>query len=126
MTGKRKSIRRRRRELNKLKKAKIKIHPLDVILIIGLTLAFIGTIIGGLSYFYYTGGKSEGVIHTPYEGTFHVNEEPPGKPEHISAAFYYTTAAVIGYSLSAIAWIAKFIRKKLKPAETVTPNTCFR
>jgi hypothetical protein len=115
MNIKRKFIRKRKRELKKLKKNKI--NSLDTILTISLILALFSTFLGVLNYFYYTGGRPEGVIHTKHEGTYHVDEEPPGKPEYKSAASCYLIAAAIGYSLSATAWIAKIISRKYNNTE---------
>ena len=112
MNVNRKFIRKRKRELKKLNKHKI--NRLDIILTSSLILALFSTILGGLNYFYYTGGRPEGVIHTKHEGTYHVDEEPPGKPEYKSAASCYFIAAAIGYSMSLTAWMAKRIGKKLK------------
>ncbi|MBN2314074.1 MAG: hypothetical protein JXM79_09100 [Sedimentisphaerales bacterium] len=115
MNVKRKFIRKRKRELKKTKKTKI--SRLDTILTISLILALFSTIFGVLNHFYYTGGRPEGVIHTKHEGTYHVDEEPPGKPEYKSAASCYLIAAAIGYSISVTAWIVKSIGKKLTNTE---------
>ena len=112
MNVKRKFIRKKKRKLDKSKKTKT--NSLDIILTISLIFALFCTILGGLNYFYYTGGRSEGVIHTKHEGSYHVNEEPPGKPEYKTSATLYATTAAIGYSLSTIVWIAKCIWKNRK------------
>lgn len=106
MSGIRK-IKRRKASLNKPKKVDTKITPIDILLIVGLTLFILGLIAGGFTYFHYLAGRPEQVVHSQYKGTYHVTEEPPGDPNRKTVAMACAIAASFGLLLSAVSWIIK-------------------
>lgn len=104
---------RRKKTLNKLKKTKTKITILDGILCIGLTITIAGILLGVFGYFYYTGGRPEGIIHTIYGGTFHVEREESGLSCYRDLAKYGAVLTAIGLIISGLSAAFKSDKKKM-------------
>lgn len=85
---------------------------LDGILILGLTLVIFGIFLGVFSYFFYTGGRQEGVIHSPYQGNIHVEQEEPGLPHYLNRAIYGAALTAIGLTVSGLSVAVKYVGKK--------------
>ena len=88
------------------KKLRMRLKPLDILLIIGLTLLISGVIAGVFNYLYYTGGKPEHIFNW-HTGTEYIPAEPPGNPDRKDAAVFYAIVAGVGLIISASALLAK-------------------
>jgi uncharacterized membrane protein len=104
---------RRRQAHNNLKKTKAKVTILDGILVLGLTLTLLGLLWRAFSYFYYTGGRPEGIINSRYEGTIHVEHEEPSQPYYRDLSKYSPILTVIGLAISGLSIAVKYARKKI-------------
>jgi hypothetical protein len=103
-------IRRMMASPNEPKKFRIRLKPLDILLIIGLTLLLMGVLVGGLNYLYYTGGRPEQIINWR-TGTDYVSKEPPGDPGRKANAIIGAIVAGTGLILSASALFTKLAIK---------------
>ncbi|MGD0551604.1 MAG: hypothetical protein ABSB25_03020 [Sedimentisphaerales bacterium] len=103
-------IRRMMASLNEPKKFRTRLKPLDILLIIGLTLLIPGIIVGVFNYLYYTGGRPEHIFNW-HTGTEYVPAEPPGDPARKANTIIGAIVAGAGLFLSASALIAKLVFK---------------
>lgn len=86
---------------------------IDVLLIAGLTLFFVGAILGVLNYSYYLTGRQEHIIETRI-GPYYLAEEPSGIPGRKSAAIAGAIGAGVGLILVISALTIKLVPKKVK------------
>ena len=93
---------RRRQALKNLKKNKARFKILDGMLVIGISITVLGIFWGVLSFFYYTGGRPEGIIETKYKGNFYVEHVEPGNPYYRDRAKYCAIFTATGLTISAL------------------------
>jgi hypothetical protein len=121
MSGIRKYI-RKQQALNKPKRTKAVVTKLDGLLIIGLTMSFVGILTGAFSYMFFSTGRPEGIFHSESEGTIYVAEETPGNLKYKQIAKYGVITGGIGLLVSGAAWALKQSGNKDRSIKTEVSN----
>ncbi len=102
---------RRRQALKNLKKNKARFTILDVISLLGISITVLSIFLGIMSYFYYTGGRPEGIRQTR-GGNFYVEHEEAGRLYYRDRVKYCAVFTVTGLTVSILSAIIKDVIEK--------------